>query len=75
MRLRIATSIKLKDKVVLEENHPKRRQSTIGTTEPLPTTELVSNKRLHFIDILEQHVCSNMLLITKIVHHPYTVGI
>lgn len=42
------TSSRLKDKVVLHEDHPKRRQSTIANSEPASTSELVANKRSRF---------------------------
>jgi len=76
MTLRVTTSSKLKDKVVLDEHHPKRRQSTIGNTQPLPTTELVSNKKSRFHCIQDQkNFCNVITFITKIVHHPCTLGI
>ena len=48
LKQRSNTSNRLKDRVILEENHPKRQQSTIGNTEPLPTVELVTTKRSCF---------------------------
>jgi len=45
---RANTSYHLKDKIVLEERHPKRQQATIANTEPLPTAELVASKRSRF---------------------------
>ena len=47
LKQRSNTSNRLKDKVILEENHPKWQQSTIGNTEPLPTTALETTKRSH----------------------------
>jgi len=34
---------------ILARRHPKRQQATIANSEPLPTAELVSNKRYHFM--------------------------
>lgn len=44
------TSSRLKDRVVLEESHPKHQQATIGNVEPPPTAELVASKRSRLIN-------------------------
>ena len=42
------TCSRLRDKVVLSEEHPKRLQSTIDNAEPPSTSEFVTNKRSCF---------------------------
>ena len=45
---RSSSSNRLKDKVILEEEHPKHCQATITNTEPTSSAELAASKRSLF---------------------------